>query len=475
MRRWIMTGAFPLPTDKNRTWRVHRSDLCLEPRTVPALHRAANSADCRFPMKVGFERVRQVIAIFALAVLTTACSRSSLSLPYAEPASVESPSGRIDARLGALHDDLISFRRDLHRHPETSGNEARTAARVADRLESLGFSVRRDVGGHGVVAILHGGRPGRTVAFRADMDAVRSDAQDPVEFDSENPGVRHICGHDIHTTIGVALGEVFAAIRAELPGTAVLIFQPAEENVTGARLMVESGALDNPRPDAIFAYHTAPYEVGKIAFSESTLMSARDRITATVSGPDARGVADALRDRILALRTIESPAAPQPIGADFLWGDSQVDRGEGDAWIVRGNFSLATDAARQHLRDGVEQAIVDLATSAPMAHVEIDFGARFAPGVTNDGEVTRGARMSVRAALGYDAPVQVRGVSPAFSEDFGWMQEMVPGAMFFLGVSNESRGWFGLPHSPDYVADEEAITIGARAMARIMLDSMHAP
>lgn len=381
----------------------------------------------------------------------------------------------MEARLEALHDDLIAFRRDLHRHPETSGSEARTAARVADRLELLGFDVRRNVGGHGVVAILRGRRPGRTIAFRADMDAVRSDAPDPVDFDSENPGVRHICGHDIHTTIGVGLGEAFAAIREDLRGAVVLIFQPAEEDVTGARLMVEAGALDNPRPDTIFAYHTAPYEVGKIAFSESTLMSARDRFTATVSGPGARSAAEALRDRLLALRTIESPAAPQPVGADFLWGGAEIDRGEGDAWIVRGNFSLATDAARQRLRDGVRQAAADLARSTPTAHVEVDYSARFAPGVTNHSEITRAAQASIRAALGDDALVQVRGVSPAFSEDFGRMQDVVPGAMFFLGVSNETRNWVGMPHSPDYVADEEAIAIGSRAMARIMLDRMQAP
>lgn len=424
-------------------------------------------------MKSWAKHARGLVAIVALAASSVSCSRGALT-PVAISTPTAGLSERMDARIAALHDDLISFRRDLHRHPETSGNEARTAARVANRLEPLGFSVRRAVGGHGVVAILHGGRPGRTVAFRADMDAVRADAPDPVDFDSENPGVRHICGHDIHTTIGVALGEAFAVIREDFPGTVVLIFQPAEEDVTGARLMVEAGALDTPRPDAIFAYHTAPYEVGKIAFSDSTLMSARDRVTATVSGRGAGMAAEALRDRLLSLRTMESPTVPQPIGADFLWGGAQVDPGEGGAWIVRGNFSLATDAARQRLREGVDQAVAELARSAPMAHVEVDFAARFAPGVTNDAGLVRAAGASMRSTLGNDALVQVRGVSPAFSEDFGRMQDIVPGAMFFLGVSNATRDWVGLPHSPDYVADEESITIGARAMARTMLDYLRA-
>lgn len=406
-------------------------------------------------------------------IALTACSAPSVasSAASALTTSETALSARANARLDALHDDLIAFRRDLHRHPEISGEEARTAAQIAERLTRVGFQVRRGVGGHGVVAVLQGGRPGGIVAFRADMDAVPSDAPDPVDFDSENPGIRHICGHDIHATIGVALAEAFAAVREDLPGAVVLIFQPAEENVTGASLMIEAGALANPKPDAIFAYHTAPYAVGQIAYSETTLMSAQDRVRAIVSGPRARQIAGALRERILALANINSLAELQPIGVDFLWaGAPPATRDENGGWRVDANFSLATDAARQRLREGIDQAVAEQERLAPTSRIDIDYQARFAPGVTNDAELVRGAEISIRAALGEAALVQVRNVSPGFSEDFGHMQTEIPGAMFFLGVSNESRGWVGLPHSPGYVADEEAISVGAKAMVRIMLD-----
>lgn len=419
---------------------------------------------------------RLAMVVLCLATTLAACSSQHVETPTAASSGGNGAtlSARAYQRLDALRDDLVAFRRDLHRHPELSGQEVRTAAQIAERLERLGFQVRRNVGGHGVVAVLRGGRPGRTVAFRADMDAVQSDDPDPIDFDSENPGVRHICGHDIHATIGIALAEAFAAVRLELPGAVVLIFQPAEENVTGAQLMVGAGALENPRPDAIFAYHTAPYEVGRIAYSETTLMAARDRITATVSGPQARTIAEAIRERTLALRTIDSPES-QPIGSDFLWGGAQLTAGEGGAWIVNANFSLATDAARQRLREGMQQAVTELKRQAPTTRIEIDFNARFAPGVSNDAQISRAAAASIRASLGDSALVAVRNVSPAFSEDFGHMQDLVPGAMFFLGVSNESRNWVGMPHSPNYVADEEAIAVGAKAMTRIMLDYLEAP
>ena len=125
----------------------------------------------------------------------------------------------------------------------------------------------------------------------ADMDAVRSSDPDPVEFRSEVPGVRHICGHDVHTTIGLALAEGFAAVRAELPGSLVLVFQPAEETGEGARAMLEDGGLGEPKPAAIYAVHTAPLEVGEIATAERS---------APVRGVGTQHVQDALGDRAVA-------------------------------------------------------------------------------------------------------------------------------------------------------------------------------
>ncbi len=148
--------------------------------------------------------------ILSLALLTACASPTPNRQTPVPTATLMS---RVMAHLESRRVDLIEIRRDIHRHPELSNEEVRTANLVTTRLEASGYEVRRNVGGHGVVAVLRGGRPGRTVAFRADMDAVRDDSYDAVEFRSLRPGVRHICGHDIHTTIGLALA---VQIHAEL-------------------------------------------------------------------------------------------------------------------------------------------------------------------------------------------------------------------------------------------------------------------
>jgi metal-dependent amidase/aminoacylase/carboxypeptidase family protein len=172
-------------------------------------------------------------------------------LPSAAPPDPDPLTAQITTALAAAIPELIAFRRDLHQHPELSGEEVRTAELVAERLRRLGLEVQTGVGGHGVVGLLQGGRPGPVVAFRADMDAVPSADPDPVAFASLRSGVRHICGHDIHTTLGLALATGFAAVRRDLPGSVLFIFQPAEERATGARAMLTDGVFRLGRPAVV--------------------------------------------------------------------------------------------------------------------------------------------------------------------------------------------------------------------------------
>lgn len=204
-------------------------------------------------------------------------------------AAVAQPVGlqqRVNAYVDATTSSWIDLRRDLHRHPELSGQEVRTAQVVADRLRQLGLDVRTGVGGHGVVGVLKGGRPGPLVAYRADMDAVRSAAPDPVEFRSVNAGVRHICGHDLHVTIGLALASALAQVRADLPGRMMFIFQPAEERATGAKAMLDDGVFAAGKPAAIFGLHVAPFEAGRLS-SKAGLMMHPNQIAPGVTNHDA--------------------------------------------------------------------------------------------------------------------------------------------------------------------------------------------
>src|SRR5713101_3991574 len=157
--------------------------------------------------------------------------------------------------IGRRAESMIALRRDFHRHPELSFQERRTSEIIAERLHAAKLEVRTGIAGTGVVGVLRGDRPGRTIAWRADIDALPLTETLEAPFTSGTPGVMHACGHDGHTAIAITLAEILAARRAEMPGTAVLIFQPAEEVLGGARPMIEAGVLDQPRVEEVYGLH----------------------------------------------------------------------------------------------------------------------------------------------------------------------------------------------------------------------------
>jgi amidohydrolase len=192
----------------------------------------------------------------------------------------------IDKRL----DDLIALRRDFHRHPELSFQEHRTAGIIAERLHRAGLEVRTSVARTGVVGILHGDRPGRTIAWRADIDALPLDERLDAPFSSGTAGVMHACGHDGHTAVAVELAEILAARRAEMPGTAVLIFQPAEEVIAGARPMIEAGVLDDPRVEEIYGLHfMSTMAAGRVQALAGPTFASCDYFSVEVRGQGGHG------------------------------------------------------------------------------------------------------------------------------------------------------------------------------------------
>jgi amidohydrolase len=379
---------------------------------------------------------------------------------------------RVDAILASHEAELIEFRRDIHRHPEVSGAEERTADIVAARLRAIGLEVRTGVGGHGVVALLRGASPGPLIAYRADMDAVASDAPDPVEFRSTTPGVRHICGHDIHTTIGLALAEGLAAVRADLAGTVMFVFQPAEESATGARAMLGDGLFGRTRPAAIFAVHTAPFPVGQLGTTTGVLMAGRDFIHVAVSGSgNLQAAADSAQRIIETVGTITPAQAvtPGPEGFVFVQvGPARATTPK--TWSVDGSLTMASPAVRARARETVLGGLSKLAF--PGVTIKPFYEVKAIAGVTNDSALVQQANASIRAELGEGAVIPIPGIYPGFSEDFGSLQDQVPGVFWFLGVANAAKGWAGMPHMPDYVADEASILVGARAMAAVILDRL---
>lgn len=379
---------------------------------------------------------------------------------------------RVYATLRQRERALVAIRHDLHQHPELSGQEARTAGFVADQLRNLGFEVRTEVGGHGVVGLLRGDRPGPVVAFRADVDAVPSGDPDPAEYRSLTPGLRHICGHDIHTTIGLALAAAFASVRSELPGSVLLIFQPAEERATGARAMLADSVFALARPVAIYAVHTAPLQVGTIGSEPGPLLAGRDEVTVILAGSAARGSADTVMSLLRRTGTITPRDARGSVPRDFVMTEVRPPVILGDSIIVRATLSIADPDARERVQAAILDGFNRLQSRG--LRTRVSYNAQEVAGVTNDFWLTERGEERIRAVLGAGSVTRVGVVSPLFSEDFGAFQEQVPGVMYLLGVSNASRGWVGMPHSAGYMADDGAILIGARAMAAVMLGRMRA-
>src|SRR5436309_3828995 len=203
----------------------------------------------------------------------------------------------VDRRAALVQGKVVAWRRDIHEHPELSNHETRTAELVAQHLRSLGLEVRTGVAHTGVIGVLRGAKPGPVVALRADMDALPVTEEVDVPFASrvrttyngQEVGVMHACGHDAHTAILMGVAEVLAGMRDDLPGTVKFIFQPAEEGAPagergGAALMIEEGALDDPKPSAIFGLHVFPYPVGAIRYRPGGIMAGADAFRTVVRG-----------------------------------------------------------------------------------------------------------------------------------------------------------------------------------------------
>jgi amidohydrolase len=389
-------------------------------------------------------------------------------------AGAETPSAVRAAVADALtgnEQSLIEFRRDIHRHPELAGQEVRTAKVIAERMRAAGLEVRTGVGGHGVVAVLKGGRPGPVVAYRADMDAIPTTGPDPVEFKSEDESVRHGCGHDIHVTIAVGMAEALSAVRDRLSGTVVFLFQPAEENGEGAAAMIADGALENPKPQAIFAVHCAPLEVGVIGSKPDMLLGGLDVVQVRITGEGEHDPAAEAVSAVLAGINTVSMGVPQLDGeSDFtMAGLFQAGPAEdGNGTMLVGMVRCSSEERHSTARAAIEEQVA--AITAEGLTIELDYTEYAVPPVMNDAGLVARGNAVVQQLAGPDALYVVDGVTPFFSEDFSRFQQHVPGALYYLGVSNSAKGTVGLPHSPMFVADEGAILFGADAMSAILVD-----
>lgn len=433
---------------------------------------------------------QRLITAAALAVVLSlvAAPAQNQAIKKTAPAASSAASGPRDAQIAqaaeALRSKLIEQRRDFHMHPELSNREERTSRVVAERLRALGLDeVKTGVGKYGVVALLKGGKPGPVVAVRADMDALPINETIDVPYKSKNPGVKHACGHDVHTTVELGVAEVLSKMRDQISGTIKFIFQPAEEGPPtgeegGAALMIKEGVMENPRPQAIFGLHTMPsIEAGQIGYHSGPAMASADKFIITVRGKKSHGAqpqmgVDAIvvaSECVTALQTIHSrridPFEPLVITIGTIKGG---DRNNIIAEEVKmeGTMRVLSEDVRTRAQAMMKQILASV-TSAHGATFELEFENPI-PLTYNEPKLVEETLPSMRRIVGDANLIAPRPFMPA--EDFSHFQKVVPGFYYFLGVGNRSRGITAGWHTAEFDVDEESLVVGVKVMSTVLLD-----
>jgi amidohydrolase len=416
-----------------------------------------------------------------------------LALGCAVPA-VAIEQATIAAGAAALEQKLVAWRRDIHANPELSNREFRTAALVAEHLRGLGLEVRTGIAHTGVAAYLQGGRPGPMVALRADMDALPVTektglpfaSQVVAEYNGSRTGVMHACGHDAHTAILMAVAELLAGMRDDLPGSVLFIFQPAEEGAPegeegGAALMLKEGLFEWQRPDAVFGLHVlSNFNAGHIGYRPGPAMAAADRFEITVKGAQTHGSMPWLgvdpivpaAQIVLGLQTITSRQVnisdvPAVISVGQIQGGIRNNIIPDDVYL-QGTIRTFDEAIREDIHARVRQTASSLAAASGAA-AEVHVHRGYPVTVNNPGLVSA-TLPSLRRAAGENRVFQVPRLMPA--EDFSYFANEVPGFYFYLGATPEGVDPASAPtnHSPHFDVDESTLRVGLEALATVAID-----
>ncbi len=391
---------------------------------------------------------------------------------------------KVAAAAEAMRARLVETRRDIHMHPELSNREERTSRVVAERLRSLGLTdVKTGVGRHGVTALLVGGKPGPVVAVRADMDALPIQEVSDKPFKSQTPGVMHACGHDVHTTVELGVAELLSRMKDEVRGTVKFIFQPAEEGAPpgeegGAKLMIKEGALENPRPRAIFGLHTEPnLQAGQIGYHSGPAMASADTFYITVKGKSSHGAQphvgiDSIvvaAQCVLALQNIRSrrinPLEPLVITVGTIQGGDRFNVIAGEVKMT-GTMRTFNDQVRERSLALMRETLQNV-TAAYGATFELTMGDGNA--VTyNEPALVEETLPTIRRVVGAENALAIKPFMPA--EDFSAYQKVVPGFYYFLGVGNRERGITSGWHTQAFDVDEESLVVGVKVMSNVLLD-----
>ena len=425
------------------------------------------------------KRLSLAILLAPILISGTALAQSSL-----RPA--------IDTKANAIESKVIEWRRDIHMHPELGNQEVRTAKKIADHLRSLGIEVTENVAVTGVVGILKGGKPGPTVALRADMDALPVTERNDLPFKSVNTatyngqetGVMHACGHDSHVAILMGVAEVLASMKDDLEGNVKFLFQPAEEGVydaeiAGAELMVKEGVMEDV--DAVFGLHIASQmEVGKIGYRSGPAMAAVDNLEITINGRQAHGASPwsgidpivTSSQIVMGLQTILSRSVnitqdPAVVTIGAIHGGIRHNIIPEKVEMI-GTIRTFGDEQQELVHKRITEIVTNIAESAgATADLKIE---KLYPSTVNNPELTADMLATIKAAAGDENVISMPPITGA--EDFSFFQREKPGLFINLGGMKKGGDPLTTPshHTPGFYIDEGGFVLGVRTLSYFVVD-----
>ena len=385
-------------------------------------------------------------------------------------------SNHVNYEAEALREQLVAWRRDFHMHPELGLQEHRSAGIIAGTLRELGYTVQTGIAQTGIVGLLEGKQPGPVVMVRVDMDALPIIEGNETEYVSQIPGLMHACGHDVHMAMGLGVATLMARRRDEMVGTLKLVFQPGEEGMDGARLMIQDGVLENPPPDIFLSVHVwSDKLVGTIDVTPGTVMAAADMWKCIVRGKGGHGAMPhqtvdpivATAQIVTALQTVVSrnvsPLETAVITVSVVHGGDafniippQVELGG----TIRTFTPQVREMVWQRMREVIEGVATACGTEAELEMLSLT------PAVINASEVVEVVRAAAEAVVGPENVLS--GERTMGSEDAAYFMQDVPGCYFFIGAANAERGINAPHHNPRFDIDEDALPLGVAVLVRAL-------
>ena len=404
----------------------------------------------------------------------------------------------LDSQIDAIMHKVVLWRHDIHKFPELSNREFRTAKKVADHLKGLGLEVKTGIAHTGVIAILKGGKPGPMVALRADMDALPVTETTGLSFASKERaiyngkevGVMHACGHDAHVAILMGVAEILSSVKNDIPGSVMFIFQPAEEGAPvgeegGARLMLKEGIWDEEKPEVIFGLHVSNAPHGLISYREGPAMAAVDPWKIIIKGKQAHGsrpwdsidpimVAFQLGNNLQTIisRKLDLRESPAVISVGSIHGGIRSNIIP-DVVEMEGTIRTFDPVIREKIFSEIHK-IAEGTASLAGASVDIRLpNGESYPVTLNDVNLTARSLPTLEKIVGKD--MILRADRSTGAEDFSFFSQEIPGFFFFLGVNKPNADYRNVAgnHSPYFYVDDGALPVGVKALTNLTIDYLY--